>query len=275
LFRPTRNHIFAANCDYLPYMTDNINLAAVMVLVLAALAVLVWIVVALRRSPFTPVQSVLWFISILLCRVLWRTEVEGEWSLDNSEGAVIVCNHRTSTDPFFIQSLRRRVTHWMVAKEYFNIPVVGWFLRITETIPASRGGVDTRATKMAIRYASEGGLVGMLPEGRINMTSQLMLSGRPGAVLVALRARVPIIPCFIHDAPYDGTYWGCLFMPAKVRLVIGQPIDLSAYFDRGRDPELLKKITRDVMREMARLAGHPDFEPQIAGRRWKPPIRGL
>ena len=163
----------------------------------------------------------------------------------------------------------------MVAKEYFDIPVVGWFLRITETIPASRGGVDTPATKIAIRYASEGGLVGMLPEGRINMTSQLMLSGRPGAVLVALRARVPIIPCFIHGAPYDGTYWGCLFMPANFRLVIGQPIDLSPYFDRGRDPELLKKIMRDVMKEMARLAGRPDFEPQIAGRRWKPPIRGL
>ncbi|NIP86782.1 MAG: hypothetical protein GTO03_14960 [Planctomycetales bacterium] len=255
-------------------MTDDIHFSAVIVLALAALAVVSAIVVALRRSPFTPVQSVLWFGSILLCRVLWRTEVVGHWSLDDSQGAVVVCNHRTSTDPFFIQSLLRRVTHWMVAQEYFDIPVIGWFLRVTETIPARRGGVDTKATKVAIRYASQGGLVGMLPEGRINTTSQLMLPGRPGAVLVALRARVPIVPCFIHDAPYDGTYWGCLFMPAKVRLVIGQPLDLSAYFQRDRDPELLKQLTRDVMKEIARLAGRPDFEPQIAGRRWKPRVRG-
>ncbi|NIL97242.1 MAG: hypothetical protein GTO62_08930 [Planctomycetales bacterium] len=256
-------------------MADTLNLNAVMALALAGLAVFAWIAIAIRQSPFTPAQSVLWFGSILLCRVLWRTEVVGQWPLSDQQGAVIVCNHRTSTDPFFIQSLQRRVTHWMVAKEYFDIPVVGWFLRVTETIPTSRGGVDTRATKIAIRYAGQGGLVGMLPEGRINMTSQLMLPGRPGAVLVALRARVPIVPCFIHGAPYDGTYWGCLMMPARVTLVIGQPIDLSAYFDRGRDPELLKQITLDLMKEMARLAGRPDFQPQIAGRRWKPGPQGL
>ncbi|MGB6045697.1 MAG: lysophospholipid acyltransferase family protein [Pirellulales bacterium] len=251
-------------------MPDTVHLTAVIVLNGAALAVLAWIVVALRRSPFTPVQSVLWFMCILLCRVLWRAEVIGDLPSDESKGAVVICNHRTSTDPFFIQSMLRRVSRWMVAKEYFEIPLVGWFLRACEAIPVSRGGVDTKATKIALRYASQGGYVGMLPEGRINTTSQFLLPGRPGAVLVALKSRVPILPCYIEDAPYDGTYWGCLFMPARVRVVIGKPYDLSQYFDRARDGELLKQITKDVMKEIAILAGRPDFEPQVAGRRWKP-----
>ena len=34
------------------------------------------------------------------------------------------------------------------------------------------------------------------------------MPGRPGAALIALKARVPVVPCYIHDAPYDGTMLG-------------------------------------------------------------------
>ena len=40
-----------------------------------------------------------------------------------------------------------------------------------------------------------------------------------GAALIALKARAPVIPCYIHGAPYDDTALGCLLMPAAVRLV--------------------------------------------------------
>ncbi len=36
------------------------------------------------------------------------------------------------------------------------------------------------------------------------------------------------------------------------------------------DSEQLKEIMRRCMREIAKLAEQPDFEPQIAGKRWKP-----
>ena len=37
----------------------------------------------------------------------------------------------------------------------------------------------------------------------------------------------------------------------------------------GLDP----KLTRRFMEEIAKLAGRPDFQPQLAGRRWKPSKR--
>ena len=117
------------------------------------------------------------------------------------QGAVIICNHRCSLDPAFIGLMVNRIVHWMVAKEYWEIPVLGWFFRTCQCIPVSRGGIDTAATKIAIRYASQGRLVGMLPEGRINETEQLLLPACSGFVLVALKARVPIIPCYIQGRP--------------------------------------------------------------------------
>jgi 1-acyl-sn-glycerol-3-phosphate acyltransferase len=156
----------------------------------------------------------------------------------------------------------------MVAREYCEAPVIGWLLREFQVIPVGRGGVDTAATKQAIRLAQEGELIGMFPEGRINLTDQVLLPGRPGAALVALKARVPIIPVFISGAPYDGTSLGPLFMRAHVRVKIGKPIELSTYYGREKEEGVTKELTKRLLLEMAKLAGHSEFEPQLAGRRW-------
>jgi 1-acyl-sn-glycerol-3-phosphate acyltransferase len=158
-----------------------------------------------------------------------------------------------------------------VAAEYFAIPLVGLFLRTTQAIPTRRSGRDTAATRTAIRYAAQGELVGILPEGRINVTDQLMLSARPGAAMIALAAQVPVVPCYIEGSPYASSPWSPLWTPARVRLVFGDPIYVDEYVGREREPELLQQLTLRFMREIARLAGQYDFQPQLAGRSWKGP----
>jgi 1-acyl-sn-glycerol-3-phosphate acyltransferase len=97
----------------------------------------------------------------------------------------------------------------------------------------------------------------------------MLLPGHPGAAMIALKARVPVVPCYIHGSPYDGTSLGCLLMPATVRLEIGQPIDLSAYFDRASDRELFDELTLQFLKAIAELAGDNGFQPQLAGRNSK------
>jgi len=229
---------------------------------------LLWIAIAIHRSPYRPIQSVIAFLNLLLTRVLWRVEVRGRLPARGEVGGIIICNHRSSVDPFFIQLGASGIVHWFVAKEYFRVPVVGSFLRASESIPTNRAGIDTASTKSAIRNARKGHWIGMLPEGSINETRQLLLPGRLGAALIALKARVPVVPCYLEGVPYDGTFWGCLFMPARVRLVIGDPIDLSKYYDQERSHEVLGKVTKEFFKRIASLAGYPDFQPQLAGRRW-------
>ncbi|HTQ37423.1 MAG TPA: lysophospholipid acyltransferase family protein [Pirellulales bacterium] len=239
---------------------------AVLIVFLLAKVVIWW-----RRSPLTFGQTVMWSINYLIARLLWGTRVEGSLPKQEGVGAVIVSNHRSGVDPSFIQTSVRRVVYWMVAREYCETPGLGCLLRAFQVIPVGRGGVDTAATKQAIRRAQEGGLIGMFPEGRINETTdKLLLPGRPGAALVALKARVPIIPVFISGSPYDGTPLGPLKMRAHVRVKIGQPIDLSEYYGREKEEGVMQEITLRLLREMAHLGGHPEFEPQLAGRRWKP-----
>jgi 1-acyl-sn-glycerol-3-phosphate acyltransferase len=96
-----------------------------------------------------------------------------------------------------------------------------------------------------------------------------MLPGRSGAALIALRARVPVVPCFVDGAPYDGTALGSFFMAAKARIVVGQPIDLSPYYGREGDKTVFQELTKKFLVEIAKLAGATSFEPRLAGRNWK------
>ena len=228
------------------------------------------IVLRLRRSPFSPAQSLLYALNYAVVRVLWRARISGSLAIPPRQGAVIICNHRCPLDPSFIAVTVLRVVHWMVAKEYCEDPALRWLLRTCGAIPVSRAGSDTAATKMAIRLAQNGELVGMFPEGRINTTDETLLPGRPGVAMIALKARVPVVPCYIHGAPYDGTTLGCLLMPASVKLIIGRPIDLTPYYDRDGEREVLEELTRLFMREVAALGGRPDFQPKLAGRFYKP-----
>ena len=155
-----------------PMQSLDANLLGIGVLSLLGLALVARVVIALRRMPFTPFQSILFGINYLLVRVLWRAEVRGSLSIPPTQGAVIVCNHRAPIDPFFLYLATRRLIHWMVAKEFVDNPGMSWFFRRVGTISVNRGGIDTAATKMAIRCTQEGGLVGLFPEGRINTTDR-------------------------------------------------------------------------------------------------------
>ncbi len=242
------------------------------VLAVAALAVGLGVGRLLAASPFSPLQSFFYGLNFVMTRVLWRAQVSGPLPVVPGQGAVVVCNHRSPVDPTFVYLTTHRMVHWMVAGEYFKLPVVSWFLRLCESIPTNRSGVDTRATRMAIRYLQRGDMVGMFPEGRINNTRELLMPGRSGAALMALKARVPVIPCYASGSPYDGTTFGCLFMPAKVRLAVGRPIDLCQYYDRANDRQLQKELTLRFLGEIARLAGRPDYRPRLAGRRYREPV---
>jgi 1-acyl-sn-glycerol-3-phosphate acyltransferase len=245
------------------------TLAAIFLLSLVIAPVIV-VIRALRRPNFSGSQSLLYLSAVILTRLLWRTGKPPQFP--NVEyGAVIVCNHRSSVDPFFVQVCCDRPIRWMVAKEFCEHPLFAWFLTTCDVIPVNRGGIDTAATKAAIRCAQAGGLVGMFPEGRINMSGQFMLPIRPGAGLVATKADVPLIPCYIEGAPYDRTPWSPFFLPARVRIRFGVPVPPSEVRGaRSVERKLVRPLMLTVVRRVSELAGKPDYQPQFAGRRWKP-----
>ncbi len=242
-----------------------IGLLAAVPIGLAVLFYCTW-----RRTKLTLPLFLLLSFDYLLLRFLWRVTINRALPVPTGCGAVIVANHRSSIDPLLIQMGTHRLVHWMVAREYVEHPAMAWAFRILRSIPVGRRGVDTAATKLAIRLAQQGGLVGLFPEGRINHSDDLLLPGRPGAALIALKANVPVVPCYVEGSPYDGQVLGPFFMPAHVRIHVGDPIDLTPYQNRDGDRGVLKEFTKRMMQEIAALAGAKNFEPRLAGKIWSP-----
>ena len=244
------------------------QLAALFVLLVAATPVLIAAYFHLRRSRFTLIENALYLFSLLCARVLWRLDPPAALPSD-LRSAVIVSNHRSSVDPFFLQVCLDRPIRWLVAREYCEHFLFGWFLRGCGVIPVSRGGNDIAAAKAAIRVLRREEWIGIFPEGRINMTDELLLPVRPGAVMIAVKARVPVIPCYIEGSPYDRYPWSPFFMRARVRVRFGAPISLTEpELDQGRGAA--KQLMKEVVCRIAELAGQPEFEPRMAGRHWKP-----
>jgi 1-acyl-sn-glycerol-3-phosphate acyltransferase len=239
---------------------------AIVVLAAVATAAAIRLELLRREMGVTFAQLPIYVFSLLMTRFRWRARVEGKVAVPHGQGAVIVCNHICPVDPAFIALACDRPVHWMVAREYCELPLLGLALRILEVIPTGRKGVDTAATKLAMRYTERGDLVGMFPEGRINETERFLLPGHAGAAMVALKSRVPVVPCYIEGSPYDGTIFGLFLMTAKTRLKVGRPIDISQYYGQEGDRKVLRSLTKRFMREIALLAGRPDYEPVLAGK---------
>jgi 1-acyl-sn-glycerol-3-phosphate acyltransferase len=241
----------------------------IVALVILAAGITGFLLLWWRHRRLSPWQFVLWSLAKILVRFLWRAEQPDRLPLVPGQGAVIVCNHRSSIDPFFIQTLVDWPLHFMVAREYCEHWLLGRLLRSCEVIPTRRGGIDTSSTRTALRLTAAGEAVGMLPEGRINTTDEFMLPVRPGAVLVALKSRVPILPMYLEGVPYGGGVLTPFFRFARVRVVCGELIDLSPYYGREDEEGLVGELMLGVVSELAKLAGRPDFQPQLAGRKWK------
>jgi len=141
-------------------------------------------------------QACLYLVNTLVTRVLWPRPRERPPASSERQGALIVSNHRSSIDPLLIHCDGSRGP---LARRAGIRDAPGHGLGLSHPPEHSReswrGGHSRH--QAAIRLLKRGGLVGLFPEGRINLTEKLLLPGRPGAALIALKARVPGDPCYV------------------------------------------------------------------------------
>lgn len=226
--------------------------------VLMALAVVLW------RMWHCPTGRMVYFLHIvnrLYLGFFFRCRAN-ECPVPGVGPALIVGNHRSPVDPLYLwyacdqgnPGAPLRPIGFMMAKEHYENPVLNVFFRALQSIPVARDGTDMGPAREALKHLKEGKLVGVFPEGRINMGSDL-LPANPGIAWLALRAQVPVYPAFIHNAPQGKTIGTPFYTPARVRVQFGPPIDLSEFHEAKKTQELLNQVTHLIMTRLAHLGG--------------------
>jgi 1-acyl-sn-glycerol-3-phosphate acyltransferase len=189
-------------------------------------------------------------LNVIFCRAWHHVRVLRRCPIPASGSAILVCNHISGLDPAIIQSTCRRYIVWMVAREYYDHPRLGWGFRKIQAIPVERNGRDMASVRLALRALRAGRILGVFPEGRIEPDDRLLPFER-GVGLLAAKARCDIYPAFI-----DGSQRGLEIAQACIlrqRTVLNfapvQKIRSMAGTDRSNDSD------RDWERLLATMEG--------------------
>jgi 1-acyl-sn-glycerol-3-phosphate acyltransferase len=151
---------------------------------------------------------------------------------------------------------------FLIAEEYFDLPLVSRIFRYTQCVPVARNGHDIKSVRIALQRLRQGRIVCLFPEGSLSGTGRGRLrAAKRGAAYLALKARVPIYPAFISGGPQHTYVPSAWLLPSRAGIVLGKPVDLSAYDGRKIDRKLLEEVGALVMRAISAL------DPQARKRR--------
>ena len=161
------------------------------------------------------------------------------------KGAAMVCsNHSAMIDPFHIAlSLGVEDNIHVIAKiEIFRIPVVEAVLWGLGMICVDRSINDITSVKESLNYLKKGEKVVIFPEGT-RMSEFHADAAKSGAVKMAERAGVPIVPVFLtRKKPF--------FKKSKV--IYGEPFYIEKQKVK-RTAEDYKKLSEELMSKIQEL----------------------
>jgi 1-acyl-sn-glycerol-3-phosphate acyltransferase len=162
----------------------------------------------------------------ILCRIAGvRVRVEGFEHIDPSQTYIFAGNHSGQYDIFSFQGYFPHDFRWIAKKELFRLPVFGQAMHRVGYIPIDRshGRQAMKSLDEAARRIAAGSSVLIFPEGTRSGDGRLQ-EFKAGAVLLAIKAGVPIVPLGFNGS-YEVLPKGRLLpRPGEVVIRIGRPI---------------------------------------------------
>lgn len=219
----------------------------------------------------------------------FQMKCEGEDNVPKEGPALIVSNHRSMIDPIALGNCIERPLNFAAAAFAFKMPVIRDLFALTGAFPldTTGGHGSIEGLRNAIDLLEAGELVGIFPEGEDAIVdanrSQRILSFKTGFVRIAIEAKAPIVPVALAageerrlptippalvkifaphlKAPEGVSY--IVYRRLKVR--IGQPVDLSPYYGRPITKEMIDKISGKIRRIIVALYDNENREKLLTG----------
>jgi 1-acyl-sn-glycerol-3-phosphate acyltransferase len=138
-----------------------------------------------------------WFVNFVLgiyIRITCRLDMPDMHKFPMQGPLIVISNHTGQIEvPVLFSMLQpRKITGWAKVETWDNW-FLNWVFNLWGVIPVRRGEADTSALRKALEALDNKYIFGVAPEGTRNKTGRL-LRAYPGAVLLAVRSGVPILP---------------------------------------------------------------------------------
>ncbi len=240
------------------------------------------------RMPVVHEKELNWRVKLVagflrpIVRLMYGLKVEGIENIPKTGAYVIGANHVTYLDAlavaYAVYYRIHRLPHFLAKGNLFKTPVVGAVLRAVEQVPVYRGGRSNREPMDAANLMLQSGrVIAIFPEGTLTREPDgWPMRGKVGAIRLAIDNKVPFIPMGQWGTEVVLPTYSKKLRPKpwhKVRMIIGKPMDLSAYYGKQLSNSDYTEITKQAMKEITALveelrgAKAPDelFDPRDHG----------
>ena len=190
-----------------------------------------------------------WFVKItgwLVQKITFRTKIyyvnKKVQSRRIKGPAIIVSNHTSVWDyAIYLFVFFSRTLRFQMAEVLYRKKLLGLFLKMMGGIYVNRDTHDLSFIDKSNDILRKGGVVGVFPESRLPLKDEERpLPFKVSVTQLALLSEKTIIPVYTN---------GVYFKKARVRVMIGEPINVNDYYDESlSEKENIDAITK-LLRE--------------------------
>ena len=168
-----------------------------MVVVGLSCGLMSWFIIRILPADFIRL------ISLAVVRTLYRIKLSGGERIPKTGGVLLLPNHVTFADAFFISAITDRTVRFVMDETFMKNGMIRFAVRLFGAVPIRRDQ-PLEAIRKTIAALEEGHVVALFPEGQLSRTGGLCELER-GFELIARKAKSPIFPVWV-----DGS-WGSIF----------------------------------------------------------------
>lgn len=191
-----------------------------------------------------------------ILRGLYRVKAEGLENLPREGPVIIVANHVSFLDSFWIPLVVPRRMVYLAKAEYFESWKTAWFFRALGMIPVKRDIKEkTEAALQAGIEVLEQGVLGLYPEGTRSPDGRLY-RGRTGVARLALRSRAKVVPIgLVGSREVMPKQAKVPKLCGNVKVKFGSPLSFERYYEQEEDRFVLRAMTDEIMFEIMAMSG--------------------
>jgi len=197
--------------------------------------------------------------SQLLFTFVFRGRVFGTQRVPRQGGVLLVSNHQSFFDPVLATFAIPRECNYMARDTLFAIRWLRPIMEYLNAFPVKRGTADIGAIKETLRRLKAGKVVLAFPEGTRTKDGSIGPM-RPGVVLLARKARVPIVPTLILGAFESWPRTAKLPRPHAILVAYSAPVYPHEH-SQWSDEDCVATVRDEILKLRQRFHAHPLLAP--------------
>ena len=191
----------------------------------------------IEKREHTPVYTIARCLAWILFRTICPIRYHHTDRMNLRAPYIMIANHKSGLDPIALAlACKEYEIRFVGKKELSNNKLLAWLLNQLHMISVDRHNSDLAAMRLCTKVLRENRVLGIFPEGTRHLPD-LMSEVETGTAVLALRAKVPLLPVYISSKlrPFHITH-----------VYVGEAMDISDLCAQGCDTQTAEQLSQRI-----------------------------